>query len=167
MTRPTLERVRQLLRYNPVNGEWRWRIKPAQRILAGSIAGCVRPNGYRMIGFDNGFHQSSRLAFLVMTGSWPTKFIDHINRDRSDDRWANLREASAQQNQRNRPPLSGYKGVSLHRSGRFRARINVNEREVALGFFNDPADAARAYDDAARRHFGEFAYLNFPAEVTA
>jgi hypothetical protein len=60
---------------------------------------------------------------------------------------------------------SGYKGVTWStQKGRWRAFIKVDRRQIHLGFFDDPVEAAHAYDDAARKYFGKFARLNFPRE---
>jgi hypothetical protein len=57
---------------------------------------------------------------------------------------------------------SGFKGVSWHeQTGKWRARIFVNKRELALGLFSDSMEAACAYDMAAVKNFGEFAHCNF------
>lgn len=96
-----------------------------------------------------------------LTG-WPQ--TDHRNTDGLDNRRANLREATTSQNMANgqRRKTSGFKGVFPRESGRWRAKICVENRPINLGTFTDPADAARAYDAAARLHFGEFARPNFP-----
>jgi len=94
---------------------------------------------------------------------------DHINRDRLDNRRSNLRRCTRQQNTFNRRPMSksGYKGAysSPTLSG-WRAQIMVNGKCLYLGSFRTPEDAARAYDTAARDHYGEFAYLNFPEHAS-
>jgi hypothetical protein len=60
---------------------------------------------------------------------------------------------------------SGYRGVSYHKKvGRWRACIVVNNQQRFLGHFSTPEEAARAYDIAAKEHFGPNAYLNFPNE---
>jgi hypothetical protein len=97
-------------------------------------------------------------------------FIDHINRDKMDNRKANLREATYSQNGANRPKFnrpanSKYKGVSLQKTKTKRtwqATICVNRKRIYLGTFYNEIEAAKAYDQAAKKHHGEFAYLNFP-----
>ena len=94
--------------------------------------------------------------------------IDHVRPlDTLDNRRINLRRASAAQNAANSPVpknnTSGYKGVTWHRqTERWRAFIKFDRRQIHLGMFDVKEEAARAYDIAAKRLFGEFAYLNFP-----
>ena len=93
-------------------------------------------------------------------------FVDHINHDGLDNRRENLRSASNQDNNRNRRKVmrghSQFKGVTRAHKTRWTARIRVNGRSVWLGYFRSEVDAALAYDAAARKYFGEFAYPNFP-----
>jgi hypothetical protein len=101
-------------------------------------------------------------AFLT---GW--SLTDHINGNGLDNRRSNLRPASPTGNSFNqrtrRDNTSGYKGVSwVAKRGTWRAYIQVEGRMLHLGAFVDPADAARAYDEAARKFAGEFACVNFP-----
>lgn len=98
-------------------------------------------------------------------GQWAmpeTPHIDHVNGDGLDCRRINLRAATPQQNARNSKAhggRSGHKGVSWHPQHRkWYARIGINGRLVSLGLFDDPEVAAAVYQDAARKHFGEFAH---------
>jgi len=99
-------------------------------------------------------------------------FCDHINRNGLDNRKANLRPATHTQNVWNRRKFkqdsrSKYKGVDwANDMKRWRARIRVNGKRLYLGSFAEEIDAAKAYDEAARKHHGQFASLNFP-DVTA
>ena len=102
-----------------------------------------------------------------LTG-WP--LVDHVNGDGLDCRRINMRSGTQSQNLANRSAsrnnTSGYKGVSFDRSrGSYQALIGVRGQRIALGRYADPIEAARAYDEAARHHFGEFARLNFPEEI--
>lgn len=91
--------------------------------------------------------------------------VDHINGNGLDNRRDNLRLATKGQNNYNtrlrRDNATGYKGVKRN-CLRWVARIRIDRRLIHLGSFSTKEDAARAYDSAARRHFGEFAKLNFP-----
>src|SRR5262245_43330636 len=94
----------------------------------------------------------------------PPEWIDHRNGNRSDNRFANLRCSTRSENQQNRPKnqnnRSGFKGVSYSAAIRerpWRATISAKGEFVDLGRFATKAEAARAYQIAARRMHGEFA----------
>lgn len=94
--------------------------------------------------------------------------VDHRDRDRLNMRRANLRPCTQQQNVCNNGPRkdklkSKFKGVTRHTQyGAWTARVQSNGKRVSLGFFDTDIAAAKAYDRAARKLHGEFAYLNFP-----
>lgn len=95
--------------------------------------------------------------------------VDHINGSGLDNRRENLRTADDSENARNRrrqsASKSGYKGVSWENGKRlWRAQIEVNKRNKHVGYFRNKEDAARAYDAAATKYFGEFAWVNFPKD---
>ena len=95
-------------------------------------------------------YSAHRLAWLYMTGSWPTSHIDHINGDRRDNRFCNLREATPAENAQNKSlysnNTSGYPGVHWDRKAQlWRAQIRVQGRRIHLGRFPTPDEAYRAY----------------------
>lgn len=89
---------------------------------------------------------------------------DHINGNKLDNRRENLRICTSTENCANRKiqsnNKSGYKGV-ISRSGRWFARVQLNKKKVYGEYFDTKEAAAKAYDVAARRFFGEYAKLNF------
>lgn len=97
------------------------------------------------------------------------QLVDHWNVDSLDNRRSNLRFATVAENNANRrkhqrsDAASKFKGVSP-RYGKWRAVITVAARTIDIGAFASELEAARAYDDAARKHFGAFARLNFPEQ---
>lgn len=100
-------------------------------------------------------------------GCKASKDVDHRNGDRLDNRRGNLRRCTHPQNMRNRGRnannKSGYKGVCWHRiSTKWCAQINHAGKVKHLGLFLTPEEAAKAYDAAAKRWHGKFAYSNFP-----
>ncbi len=93
------------------------------------------------------------------------KQVDHQNLDRLDNQRHNIRPATNQQNKCNRGlqtnNTSGYKGVDWHKSNeKWRARIRFNDIEIHLGLFDNPVEAAKAYNIAALVNHGKFARLN-------
>lgn len=101
----------------------------------------------------------------VITNAQPNQDVDHINGDPLDNRKANLRCCAHAENQRNRKKQAGtastYKGVWWRKDvQRWAAGIMINQKQIHLGFFDSELDAARAYNSAALKYFGEFARLN-------
>ena len=97
-----------------------------------------------------------------------SEHIDHANRDKLDNRRANLRPCTKAQNQANLPGRNrwGYKGVQIT-GNQFAALIRDGDKRRYLGRYATPEEAARAYDRAAREVHGEFAWLNFPEDEAA
>ena len=115
------------------------------------------------------FHLSGAMLSMhrIVVNAPKGLFVDHINHNGLDNRKANLRICTHIQNLRNKRPKSGctskYKGVHWCKGrNKFRANIYLNKKAIHLGYFHDEIAAAKAYDKAAKKFFGEFAYLNFP-----
>lgn len=158
----TADRVRELLRYSPSTGDFHWRVTNSARRPSGSLAGDLKPSGYVLIGIDGERYRAHRLAWLYMTGEWPSGQVDHRDRDRANNRWSNLRTATNQQNQANagvsRNSTSGVKGVCWNKQRqKWQAKLYVGTRQVHGGFYDDIEHAAAAYRRIAQCHFGEFA----------
>lgn len=106
-------------------------------------------------------YAAHRLAWLYVHIKWPAEYIDHINGIKTDNRIANLREASkitntwnAKRNNRNR---SGFKGVSWHKNtGKWQAQITVNGKYKQLGYYNTALEASNAYLKYSKQMRGEF-----------
>lgn len=158
-----IDQVRTLFDYEPATGFLRWRVRRS-RHAAGAVAGTMKikhgKQWYVQVRFEGQWFAAHRLAFAWMTGRWPEHQIDHINLDRADNRWANLREATASQNSANRGAArtskTGVKGVIVvERYGvkKYEARIRIDGKQKHLGRFDSAQEAHRAYILAAgERH---------------
>jgi hypothetical protein len=146
----TAARLRELVDYDPLTGLFTW-IKPtAHRVQPGDVAGSHKQRGYFGFTIDSRAYQSHRLAWLYVYGKWPEKNLDHINRNPSDNRIANLREADQSANMQNkgmqRNNKTGVTGVMFDmRRGAYRAEIRIAGKTRYLGRFNDLESAASAY----------------------
>lgn len=142
--------IKNVLSYNPDTGVFIWKERFGKRGIPGRKAGTIDFNGYVVITINGKRHKGHRLAWLVMTGAWPEVAVDHINGDRSDNRFANLRDANWSQNQHNRRlqsnNKSGYQGVAWDANARkWRAGIRAAGRGFNLGNYDSKEDAHLAY----------------------
>lgn len=168
MAAPTQARVKEYFNYDPETGSLIFLERPRDQFdaagharhlkLIGTEAGHVEQQGYRVVVVDGVYQKAHKIAWLWMTGEWPTypgAEIDHINRDRSDNRWVNLRKVSKSQNQRNANMRSnnqsGVHGVNwVESKQKWVARIWNGPRHVFLGQFDDLGHAAIARRAAER-----------------
>jgi len=154
------ESIREILEYDPDTGILRWK---ANSRYAGKRAGRVGPSGAIQIGIDGALYLAHRLVWLIVTGQWPTALIDHVNHDRSDNRFANLREATVAENRHNlagpaKGNRSGFLGVCFRpHVGKWMAYIFLDGR-MAWTYYTDTAEKAAAARRAVLPQFhGEFA----------
>lgn len=105
-----------------------------------------------------------RMHRLIVNAN-PSQEVDHINGNRLDNRRCNLRIVTDAQNaynakKRKDGKYSQHKGVAKQYKNKWKARIQVNGKRYYLGYFDSEIEAAKAYNEAALKHFGEFARLN-------
>lgn len=155
----TEERVKERLHYDPETGVFTWKVSQGTK-KQGTRAGTIDVNRYRTIQLDGKRYYEHRLAYFYMTGKFPPHETDHMDGNRENNRWVNLRLASAEENQGNRfrskRNTSGLKGVSYDRN-KWRAQIGINYRTISLGRFRSPEAAHGAYCEAAKDVFGAYA----------
>lgn len=100
----------------------------------------------------------------IIIGAKKGELVDHINGNPSDNRKDNLRIVKSTENARNTRMYStnktGYKGVAKYKNGRYTAQITVNYKKIHLGVFDCKEEAAKAYNIAAKKYFGEYARAN-------
>ena len=152
----TQERLKELFHYNPETGEFT-RLQKSCGVLPGTIAGWTENTGYVRIKIQGKSYVAHRLAWLYMTGELPAKQIDHINLIRSDNRWVNLRSASASENKCNSKPNAG---VYKTPSNRYQSEIKKEGKRFYLGTFDTREEAKAAYNAAALRLHGEFSCVS-------
>lgn len=144
----TRDELAELLEYDPDTGVFTWKVNRGG-CKAGDIAGSDHNRGYWQIRVKGCRYLAHRLAFLLMTGAMPAGDVDHINGNRADNRWCNLRDVSRTLNNQNQRRAqkdneTGLLGVSPHR-GRFKAQIRVNGKVRNLGLFDSPEVAHKVY----------------------
>jgi hypothetical protein len=165
------ERARQLIDYDPETGALTWKPRTPDMFkkfkrspewscrnwnahYAGLPAGTASKDRYVKVFIDGKLHGAHRLAWLLHYGVLPTRCIDHKNGIRSDNRIVNLRDASHKDNGQNRKTLSnnssGFPGVSMFGSGKWRSRIMHNGKSFSLGVYEDPRAAYDAYLEAKK-----------------
>jgi hypothetical protein len=160
------DRLMQLLRYEPGTGRFiRNQDTYRRRYKAGSVAGYTHNKmGYVFVSVDGVAYTAHRLAFFYMTGKWPEAQVDHIDMDRANNRFSNLRLANNAQNNQNRRKQSnnttGYKGVFFDKRGskkKWYSRLQVSGEYKSLGYFSTAEEAHEAYRVAAEAYHGKFA----------
>jgi hypothetical protein len=157
--------LRAAMEYYPELGVFVW-LKPSAYHCekANTEAGGPVPAGngkfYHVITFKGRKFKRSRLAWLYMMGEWPPHQVNHINGNSLDDRWENLRSATATENAWNHKGRAKKSGLPMgvrEMNGRFQARIAVNRKMRHLGCFETPEMAEAAYRNAREVYYGEFA----------
>lgn len=159
----THEQARELLNYDPGTGVFTWKVERRMgrtgkgRLIAspGDVAGGpMKSTGYRQIVVAGRHYLEHRLAFLWMTGEWPTGQVDHLNGMRVDNRWVNLRDVSQAINTQNLRKArvdsnTGVQGVAYFKHGkrkkRFVAKVATDGQSKFLGYFATPEEAHEVY----------------------
>lgn len=180
MKKLTADHVRSLLDYNPSTGIFIWKMRTADMFsdgntsaekncsswnkkYAGKEPALPKRRGYPRIAVGLArksgkakFVSAHRVVWLIIHGRLPINQIDHINGDRTDNRFCNLREATNSENAQNRKlsimNSSGYTGVSWHkRKSKWVARVGINYRRMSLGNYDTPEEAYAAYLSAKKK----------------
>jgi hypothetical protein len=139
----THDYLESVLRYDITTGEF-------IRLRTSRVTGRINDDGYLEIQVGKKRFLAHRLAWFWVYGQWPDHPLDHINRVKTDNRISNLRYITASQQNQNTDlhpnNTSGYRGVFLdRRSGKWRARIRVNNVKYSLGSYPTPEEAYAAY----------------------
>jgi hypothetical protein len=145
----TQAELKEILHYDLETGVFRWRFASSNRVKPWSVAGTKGDTGYIKIHINKKLYRAHRLAWLYVKGEFPKEQIDHINGNRTDNFWQNLRETSSKQNQENLPlsknNTSGYRGVAWSKtSKKWLAHVRHNSKKIHIGLYKTAEEAAIA-----------------------
>lgn len=137
----TQSELKSLLTYNPQTGIFIWNISRGKQ-KKGNIAGSLNGKGYLRIIINSKEYLSHRLVFLYMNGKMPTEEVDHINRNKIDNRYLNLRLVSHKENHLNKGVFRnnkvGLSGIEFNKAkNQWRVRIQKDKKRYFLGYFDD------------------------------
>jgi len=104
----TQSELKSILDYDPTTGIFTWIDVPKNTYLIGKQAGAIHKHGYPCITIKGSKFMAHRLAFLWMQGQFPKEYVDHIDGNRSNNKWSNLRTATMRENGQNQ---------AIHRMG--------------------------------------------------
>lgn len=161
----------QYILYNPETGVIRRARTSGTKgqFKAGEIAGSLNSQGYWSVKINGRTYSAHRIAWAIIKGKWPEFEMDHVNGNRGDNRWSNLRECTKSQNQwntgLNRKNSSGFKGVFKHKD-QWRACIAHNKKRMHLGLFSTPELAGAAYIKKQAELHQEFARMGDEALIS-
>lgn len=152
--------VRSIISYNKKTGVLRWKYKK-DHLAAKRVAGIKHHTGYLYVKIKGRMYGAHRIAWLIVKGRWPRKFLDHKNGIKNDNRFTNLRNVTHFQNGMNRRKIkagsSKLKGVSLSKTtGLWHTTIMKNGRSYYLGQFKTDVEGHAVYCNAAIKLHGNF-----------
>ena len=158
---PSPELLWELFDYKPLTGELVWRKVPSNRVRLGTATGSTHIQGYAATRVEGVSYLTHRLVWCWLHGQDPKLFqVDHIDGNRQNNHWNNLRLATAAENARNskvrKHNKTGIKGTRLLPSGKYQVRIRKDGITYQLGTFATLEEAGAAYEKAAMQLHGKF-----------
>lgn len=140
------------------NHELFWGVSRGRTAKVGDKAGCISSKGYLHTRVDGRNYRNHRILWAMRNGAWPTKDLDHIDRNKLNNSAGNLREVTNQQNGQNRSAQSdnklGIKGVYLRPNGKYRAYIRHDDKLIHLGTHTTALAALQARADGELKYWG-------------
>ena len=168
---PSVDLLREFIDYDPLTGllTWKWRDQrhfPKERLsrtwnkqFAGKKVGWLNANGYLATRVNVQNLLVQRIVWKMVTGNEPPEQIDHIDGNRTNNRFENLRGADANEGAWNRGMHKnnkvGMKGVTK-RGNTFIARIYPKGEYIYLGTFKTAEEASKIYEETSKKIYGEF-----------
>ena len=155
----TLERLKELFHYCPLTGDFTRIKRTGTAFKPGQKAGSINNKGYVCIKIDGKSYKAHKLAILFITGVYPCE-VDHINGNKSDNSFNNLRLATSVENGCNRKMRSdsrtGFKNVIKQTNGRFHVKVQINGLRMSFGSYEDIELADLVAGAAREKYHGEF-----------
>jgi hypothetical protein len=156
----TRDRLCELFSIDTNNGTFFWKHTMGGKAKKGQEAGALTANGYVAIRVDQQDYLAHRLMWLYVYGAFPVLFIDHIDRDKTNNRPTNLRIATAKQNSENTSlkstNASGHRGVFFRKylkSKPWHVSIMNNRKTIHIGYFATLDEAIAARKSAEDKYF--------------
>lgn len=150
----TQETLKSLLKYDPLTGDFTWRVTRPGKAVEGSVAGYKKKGGYTAIKIGGRTYKAHRLVFLYMTGEWPLGMVGHSDGDTWDNRWDSLSDFTGGENTRDcklrKDNTSGVVGVvkskRLYVDGTFKWNATINTPSGRVQLYTGPnfEDAVKA-----------------------
>lgn len=159
---PPIEELRYWFVYSPDSGDLRWKNSPGCKVRAGTRAGSPDVKGHLQTKLRGQMYYNHRIVWALVTGDDPANMqVDHINGNKQDNRFSNLRLASHSQNGCNsdarQNTVSGIKGITwsaLH--SKWRARVTHNKKVFNAGLYANKSAAAEAVRELRQSLHREF-----------
>lgn len=156
----SVEVINKFLSYDAETGIFRWKVDIGKKVKKGNVAGSKKNDGYIRIKIHGKDYAAHRLAYLLVHGELP-QFLDHIDRNRANNRISNLRACTLSENQFNKGvtkrSTSGIKGVAWNdKSKKWRAQSKLNGKSYYLGSFESKEEAINAYQSFCKKNHGDF-----------
>lgn len=155
----TSKELKNFLHYDQETGVFTWKVDRTGKAKKGCVAGSInKVTGYRSINLCRKRYYAHRLAFLYMLGKLPALDVDHIDGDKDNNSWSNLREANDSQNVSNQKARSksGVKNVYRNRN-KWAVQVSVNRKKFCFGTYPTIEEASRVAEQARIELHGRFA----------
>lgn len=152
--------LKEIFEYREGNLYWRYSKRGGVKV--GDKAGTLTTSRYYRVKLNKQEYYLHRLIYLYHHGYLP-ECIDHIDRDTTNNKIENLREATKAENCRNQKisknNTTGVKGVSwFKRDNKWHAKIKVNKKDIHLGYYTNIEDAIKKIKEAREFYHKEFSY---------
>lgn len=150
-----IEEIRQLIHYDPYTGKFFWKRSNHSKQVIGQELGSLNTIGYYTLSLNKHIYYAHRVAWALVMGEWPKGVIDHINGNKADNSFWNLRDTTYRINQENRTKAqanssSKLLGAFKYKNG-FRSQIKVKGQLHYLGVFPTAEEAHQAYISAKQK----------------